>query len=154
MRRLSSSSTTTGRTMSWKSTQTEDIHTLDQQLQRTPDGGNYSDVKENTLDASIKIRTNTLWFKELLIPKEDTFNKQPRMERSINNGTLSTLTNGRESQPRVNLTKNMDSTSREISMSSLPLTQEDISKSSTTETWLSRQETLKEDRFGTSIKDL
>jgi hypothetical protein len=97
-----------GATTSWKFTPTVDIHTSELLPQSTPDGGNCSELKELTLDASRRIRTNILWFKELLIPKEDTFNKQPRMERSINNGMLSTLTNGRENQLRDNSTKSMD----------------------------------------------
>jgi hypothetical protein len=72
-------------------------------------------MKEITLDASRRIITNTLWFKELLIPKEDTFKLQPRTDRFINNGRSSMLINGRVNPPRDNLTMNMVSTSKDHS---------------------------------------
>jgi hypothetical protein len=85
MRRPRPSTTCTGLTMSWKFTPMVDIHTSDQLLQSTQDGGRCSDLKVNTSRASI--RRNTLMFKELLIPKEDISNvTRRRLERSINNG--------------------------------------------------------------------
>jgi hypothetical protein len=84
-----------------------DIHTSEPLLQSTQDGGRCSDLKVLTLEASI--RRNSSMFKELLIPKEDISNvMRRRLERSINNGTLSMLTNGRVNQLRDNSTKSMD----------------------------------------------
>jgi DNA polymerase III delta prime subunit len=86
-----------------------DIHTLEPLLQSTLDGGRCSDLKEHISEASV--RRNILTFKELLIPKEDTSNvTRRRMERFINNGMLSMLTNGRVNQLRDNSTKSMDFT--------------------------------------------
>jgi hypothetical protein len=144
--------TCTGRTMSCKSIPMVDIHTLEPLLQSTPDGGRCSDLKEHISEASV--RRNILTFKELLIPKEDTSNAmKQRTERSINNGTLSTLINGRVNQPRVNSTKSLDFTSKDHSTSSQLWVLEDTSNLSTTETWLSRLEMDKRDRSGGSIKD-
>jgi hypothetical protein len=85
MRRLRPSTTCTGLITSWKFTPMVDIHTSDQLLQSTQDGGKCSDLKVNTSRASIK--RNILMFKELLIPKEDISNvTRRRLERSINNG--------------------------------------------------------------------
>ena len=101
MSQPNSFTTCTGLTTSWKSTETEDTHTLDPQQQRTPDGGNYSELKVHTSESSRRMSTNTSMFKELSILKEDTFNvMKPRTERSINNGKLSTLIPGRVNPPR------------------------------------------------------
>jgi len=154
MRRLRLSTTCGTPTTSWKFTPTVDIHTSEPLPQSTPDGGNCSELKELTLEPSSRASTNTSMFKEQLIPKEDTFNAMKlRTERSINNGILFTLTHGRVNQPRDNSTKSMDFTSKDHSMSSHHLDQEDTSKSSTTETWLLRLEMDKEDKSGGSIKD-
>jgi len=111
MRNQSSSSTCGTPTTLWKSTVTEDIHTLEPQQQRTPDGGNCSELKELTLEPSRRLSTNTSTFKEPLTQKEDISNvMRPRTEESINNGMSSTLTHGRENQPRDNSMKSMDST--------------------------------------------
>jgi hypothetical protein len=60
--------------------------------------------------------TNSLTFKEKLIPKEDTFNVMKlRMDRLTNNGRSSMLINGRVNPPRENLMKNMVSTSKDHS---------------------------------------
>jgi hypothetical protein len=108
MRRPRFYSTCTGRTTSCKSTPTEDIHTLEQRLQSTQDGGNYSESKDLISEPSNRVSISTSMFKVQLILKEDTSNvTRPRMERSINNGKLSTLTNGRVNPPRENSMKNM-----------------------------------------------
>jgi len=121
MREPRPSSTSTGRTTSWKSTETEDIHTSDQQLQSTQDGGNCSELRELTLEPLRRMWTSTSTFKVLLILKEDTSNAmKPRTEESINNGISSTLINGRVNQLRDNSTKSTDFTSKDHSMLSQP----------------------------------
>jgi hypothetical protein len=115
MRRPSSFIMCTGRTTLWKSMEMEVIHTSDPQQQRTPDGGKCSDLKVPTSEVSIN--PNTLMSKDPPTLKEDTSNvMKPRVERSINNGTLSTLTNGRVNPQRENSMKNSDSTSKDHSM--------------------------------------
>jgi hypothetical protein len=93
--------------------------------------------------------------KEKLIPKEDIFKPmRTRMDKSINNGRLSMLTNGRVSQLRANSMKNLDSMSKDHSMSFLLWVQEDTLRSSTTEILSSRLEIIKEDKSGGSTKEL
>jgi len=120
MRELSSFSTITGRTMSWKSTETEDIHTLEQLLHKTLDGGRCSNTMVVTSMLS-STRTNTLTFKAKLIQKEDISNvTRLRMDKSTSNGMSSMLMNGRVNPPRESSMKNMDFMSKEISISSQP----------------------------------
>jgi hypothetical protein len=115
MRRPRSSSTCTGRTMSCKSTETEDIHTLEQKLLSTQDGGNYSESKDLISEPSNRVSISTSMFKEVLILKEDTFNVMKlRMVRSINNGKLSMLRMLKRLRPR-DLTKNSASISTDHS---------------------------------------
>jgi hypothetical protein len=91
-----------------------DIHTSDPLLQETPDGGNCSELM---VPISEMREVNTLMFKDPLTLKEDTSNvMRPRVERSINNGTLSMLMNGRVNPPRESSTKNMACMSRDHSM--------------------------------------
>jgi hypothetical protein len=101
------------------------------------------------------ITTNTWVSQEILILRENiSLAIQQRLDISLNNGMLSTLTHGRENQPRVNSMKNMDFTSKDHSMSFQLWVQEDTLRSSITKTWSSRQETTKRDKFGGSIKEL
>jgi hypothetical protein len=151
MRRPSLSSTCTGRTTLWKSMEMEDIHTSDLLPQRTQDGGNYSELKVLTSEMR---EVNILTFKVKLILKEDTSNvTKLKMVRSINSGTSSMLMNGRVNPPRVNSMKNMDSTSKDHSMSSQLCLLVNILRSLTIETWSSRPETTKRDKSGGSTKD-
>jgi len=93
--------------------------------------------------------------KEKPILKEDTFKPtRTRMDKSINNGRLSMLTNGRVNQLKVSSMKNMDFMSKDHSTSFQLWVQEDTLRSSTTEILSSRLETLKEDKSGGSTKDL
>ena len=106
---------------------------LDLQQQRTPDGGNCSELK--VLISEMR-EVNTLMSKEKLILKEDTFNVMKlRVDKSINNGILSTLINGRANPPRDNSTKSMDSMSKDHSMSFQLWLLVNILRSLTTETW-------------------
>jgi len=52
MRRPRQSTTCGTPTMSWKSTETEDIHTSELQPQSTPDGGNCSELKAHMSEPS------------------------------------------------------------------------------------------------------
>jgi hypothetical protein len=63
------------------------------------------------------------------------------------------LMNGRVNPPRVNSMKNMDSTSKDHSMSSQLCLLVNILRSLTIETWSSRPETTKRDKSGGSTKD-
>jgi len=146
------SSTCTGRTTLWKSTVTEDIHTLEQLLLSTQDGGRCSET-EMMLTLSMK-RASISMFKVLLTLKEDTSNvTRINQERSISNGISSTLTNGKVSQPRVSSMRNSASMSKEISMSFQKCQITDILISLTTETWSSRLEMEEEPKFGISTRD-
>jgi hypothetical protein len=112
MRKLRQSDLRHGRTMACKSNPTVDHQTSALHLLSNPDGGNCSDIKDN----SLSMKEEKLWmFKEELMPRTETFKLQTKMERSNNNGKLSMLMSIQESQLRENLMKNSDSMLIEIS---------------------------------------
>jgi hypothetical protein len=93
-------------------------------------------------------------FKEELIKRTETLLLITDMERLTSNSMSSMLTNGRVHQRRESSTKSSDSMFKETSTSLPDWDQEDISTSSTTETWLSRQETAEKHKSGGSTKTL
>ena len=109
--------TTTGRLMLWKSIPTEDIHISELLLLKTQDGGKCSDMKVDTSPMSTE---RLSMFKERLTQKEDISNvTRTRINKSINNGTLSTLMSGRVNQEKESSMKNMVCTSKDHSISFL-----------------------------------
>jgi len=124
------SSLNNGRPIPSISNQMEHHPTLDALLP-IQDGGKCSSIKNHLL---LMKRVRLLISQEELIHRTETSSYGTNMERLINSSILSTLMNGRVSQPRENSMKDLDSMSKEISTLSHRWHLTDISTSSATET--------------------
>jgi hypothetical protein len=140
----------TGRTMLLKSNPMEDQAMFESPQVSTQDGGNSSD---QTVLSSLMIKERSSMFKVLLMLKTETLLFTPNMERSTNNGILSTLINTQKSQRRVSSTKTSVSMLKDHSTLSQKWDKTDILISSTTETWSSRLRMVETPKSGGSIKD-
>jgi len=87
--------------------------TISDVLLLTQDGGNYSDTKELLLSTREERYSKS---KVASIQRTETLESINRTIRSINNGILFTLMNGKESQPRDNSIKDSVFMLKEISM--------------------------------------
>jgi len=87
--------------------------TISDVLLLTQDGGNYSDTKELLL---LTREERYSKYKVASIQRTETLESINRTIRSINNGILFTLMNGKESQPRDNSIKDSVFMLKEISM--------------------------------------
>ena len=99
-------------------------------------------------------KARSLKSKEALTQRTETSVSTIETIRSISNGILFTLINGKVNQPRVNSTKDSVFTLKETSTLFQPFQVADILISSTTETWSLRLEMEEEPKSGTSINNL
>jgi hypothetical protein len=117
----------------------------------TQDGGSYSDTKE----LLSRMKEERSWkSKEMLTKKTETSESTMETMDSINNGTSSTLTNGKVNQEKENLTKSSDFTLKDHSTLFLSWLLISSWISSTIETLSLRPQMEETPKFGTSISNL